>query len=103
MKRLLLAIGGPLALTLFLAGCGPSYRYGYASYGPPPPRVEYYGVAPGPGYVWVPGYWQWSSNTYVWVPGRWATPPHPRAVWIPGRYVQRRGGYLYRPGHWGRR
>ena len=54
MKKILLC-GSFLALTTILAGCGGGYYGGgyrggvYARYGPPAPRYEAYGVAPGPG------------------------------------------------------
>jgi hypothetical protein len=37
---------------------------------PPPPRDE---MVPTPrhGYVWAPGYWNWSHNRHVWVRGHW--------------------------------
>src|SRR5882724_6164858 len=39
---------------------------------PPPPIVEeYYYPAPGPGYVWVGGYWGWYGGRCVWVSGYW--------------------------------
>ena len=59
----------------------------YVRVGPPAPIVETRVVAPGPGYVWIPGYHRWSGSAYVWVPGRWDRPPRARAVWVPG------GGY----------
>ena len=39
---------------------------------PPPPATVVagpVGVAPGPGYVWVNGYWNWVNGGWVWVPG----------------------------------
>jgi hypothetical protein len=64
---------------------------------PPPPAVAVgpVGVAPGPGYVWVPGYWDWVAGRWVWVEGRWIVPPRPRAVWAPPIVEFR----LHR-GHW---
>lgn len=37
---------------------------------PPPVRYE---VVPAPrnGYVWAPGYWNWSGNRHVWSNGHW--------------------------------
>jgi WXXGXW repeat (2 copies) len=54
---------------------------------PPPPAVVVgpVGIAPGPGYVWVPGYWDWVAGRWVWVDGRWVLPPRPRAVWVEPR------------------
>jgi hypothetical protein len=37
----------------------------------PAPLVEAIPVAPGPGYDWVPGYWNWDGTTWVWVYGGW--------------------------------
>ena len=43
-----------------------------------PPRavVETRVPAPGPGYVWTPGYQRWDGRAYVWAPGAWVMPPH---------------------------
>ena len=38
---------------------------------PPPIRYEEYGPTPGPGFVWVDGYWQPVGHHYRWVRGRW--------------------------------
>src|SRR6185437_16541313 len=40
----------------------------YVRIGPPPPRTEVVPVL-RPGYVWVPGYWNWNGRRYVWVRG----------------------------------
>ena len=44
------------------------------------------GVAPGPDYVWVRGYWAWRGGVWVRVGGHWHRRPH--------------GYSYYRPGHW---
>jgi hypothetical protein len=95
MKRVFL----PVFLSLFSLGCA-SHRAFVAYYGPPAPRAEYYGYAPGPGYVWTSGYYVWAGSGYNWVGGRWAVPPHPHAVWVSGHYVHHSGHAEYRPGHW---
>ena len=98
MKRyLLIAALGLTALT----GCG-GYGYNsyYASAPPPPPRMERYGPAPGPGHVWINGYWGYSSGRYGWAPGYWARPPHRNARWIEGRWDRDGRGYRYRKGYW---
>ena len=42
------------------------------SVGTPPPPMRYEVVpAPRPGYVWAPGYWNWSGSQYVWIGGNW--------------------------------
>ena len=99
MKRQLLAAGFLIAGT-FLSGCAVQ-SYGRVRYAPPPPRYGVIGVAPGPGYVWTDGYYDWRGGNYVWMQGRWMRPPHRRAVWVPGAWMQsRRGGYEFRRGHW---
>jgi hypothetical protein len=68
--------------------------------GPPPAaRVEVRGVAPGPAFVWIGGYWAWRSG-WVWTPGSWVRRPHPRAVWVPGHWDHIRGGWRWTPGRW---
>jgi hypothetical protein len=37
---------------------------------PPAPQVEVQVVAPGPGYVWTPGYWAWHGRWVADGPGR---------------------------------
>src|SRR5205823_1604597 len=56
---------------------------------PPSVRIEAQTVAPGPGYIWTPGYWRWSGRDYVWTSGSWVRPPRTTAVWVPGHWVSR--------------
>jgi hypothetical protein len=72
----------------------------YVRVGPPAPIVETRIVAPGPEYVWLPGYHMWNGSAYAWVPGRWDRPPRPRAVWVAGRWVRERRGWYFADGHW---
>ena len=45
---------------------------------PPPQQVEVVPVAPGPEYVWMPGYWSVGvGGGWVWIGGRYAIPPRP--------------------------
>ena len=37
----------------------------------PAPMVEAIPITPGPGYDWVPGYWNWDGSTWMWVYGSW--------------------------------
>jgi hypothetical protein len=66
---------------------------------PPPPPVETVVVAPGPGYVWIGGEWEWHGR-WVWVGGHWVWPPHPHAVWVHGYWGQGPHGYYHAGGHW---
>ncbi|HVN76440.1 MAG TPA: hypothetical protein VMT19_08995 [Thermoanaerobaculaceae bacterium] len=96
MKRIaamLLVMAGAASA---LAGCA----VGLVVPGPPPaPFVEVRAAMPGPGFVWIDGYWGWRSR-WVWTPGTWARPPHPRAVWVPGRWYRHGGGWRWTPGRW---
>jgi YXWGXW repeat-containing protein len=96
MKRALLLT--PLLALLSLAGC--AVREAYVAVPPPPPRVEVFGYAPGPGYVWCDGYWNWAGARYTWVQGYWARPPHPHARWVRGRWEHRHGRYEFERGRW---
>ena len=96
MKRSFLAL---VLAACSLAGCASGAVY-YANVPPPPARAEVYGVAPGPGYVWLSGYWGWRGGGYVWVPGYWRRPPRPRAVWVPGYWERHHDRYRFREGRW---
>src|SRR5450631_4165541 len=72
----------------------------YVRVGPPTPIVEARLVAPGPDYIWTPGYHAWNGAVYAWVPGRWTLPPRPRAVWVPAHWVRERRGWYFEEGHW---
>ena len=68
---------------------------------PPAAVVERYGVAPGRGFVWIPGYHNWVGGRYIWVPGKWARPPYRGAHWVPYRWIRRpHGGWVLIGGHW---
>jgi hypothetical protein len=81
------------------ACASPSGRF-YVRVAPPVPVVEAAIIAPGPGFVWIPGYYVWDGVAYVWVPGRWERPPHPGARWIPPRWVPDRHGWRFVEGRW---
>ena len=90
---------GMLILTTTLGCAAPRGRV-YVRVGPPAPIVERRVVAPGPGYVWVPGYHVWNGAAYVWRPGRWVVPPRRRAVWVPAHWQRDRHGWFLVEGHW---
>jgi hypothetical protein len=70
---------------------------------PPPVRVEVYGVAPGPGYYWIAGYWAWGGTEYFWTPGRWVLPPRGYARYEAGRWQRHGSRWYWREGKWKRR
>jgi WXXGXW repeat (2 copies) len=70
-----------------------------------PPLIPVYAqpLCPGPGYIWIPGYWAWGPDGYYWVPGYWALAPFIGALWTPGWWGWADGVYVWHAGYWGRR
>ena len=69
-----------------------------------PPELPQYDQppAPGPGYLWTPGYWAWGPGGYYWVPGAWVEAPYYGALWTPPYWGWYGGYYRFHPGYWGR-
>jgi len=75
-----------LAAALALGGCAvvPVDDYGYYEDDryyeretvivTPPPRIEYRGLPPAAGYIWIDGYWNRVGPRPHWVPGYWSPP-----------------------------
>src|SRR5438128_1027893 len=55
---------------------------------PPPPRLET--PTPRPGYVWIPGHWDWIDASHTWMPGHWE-PERSGFRWLAHRWVLRCG------------
>ena len=72
----------------------------YVDVAPPAPRYE---VVPAPraGYVWQPGYWQWSEGRHRWHKGYWVKERH-NMYWHPNRWEERDGRYHFVPGRYDR-
>ena len=69
---------------------------------PPPPIAERpKGARPGPGAVWVDGYWDWDPGLkdFAWVPGTWRVPP-PGRFWVNGAWRRDDRGWYRVPGSW---
>jgi hypothetical protein len=72
----------------------------YVRTGPPPVVVERRGPVPGPGFVWIGGFYRWTGREYVWVPGHYEHAPRARARWVQGHWAHGRRGYYFVDGHW---
>ena len=46
---------------------------------PPAPVYETVGIAPGPGFIWVGGFYHWSGARWVWNRGHYEHPPPARS------------------------
>src|SRR5215467_1993376 len=68
--------------------------------GPPVLPVYVQPICPGPGYIWVPGYWAYGPDGYFWVPGTWVFPPEVGLLWTPGYWDWDDGLYIWRDGYW---
>jgi hypothetical protein len=68
-----------------------------------PPAIPVYvqPVCPGDGYIWTPGYWQYTDDGYQWVDGAWVLAPYTGALWTPGYWAYGPGGYIWTAGYWG--
>ncbi len=69
--------------------------------GPPVLPVYVQPICPGPGYIWVPGYWAYGPDGYFWVPGTWVYPPEVGLFWTPGYWAFDDAFYVWYPGYWG--
>jgi hypothetical protein len=67
---------------------------------PPAPPVEYVGASPGPGFIWIRGYYHWYGGRWVWYRGHYERPPRVGAVWVGPRYEVRGGTRIYVRGYW---
>lgn len=68
---------------------------------PPPPVVELAPPFPGPGWIWLDGYWHWNTR-WIWISGRWTQVPAYSPGWIAPRVEVHRGRYWFHPGYWSR-
>ena len=69
--------------------------------GPPALPVYEQPICPGPGFLWVPGYWAYGPDGYFWVPGTWVEPPQVGLLWTPGYWAWENDSYFWHAGYWG--
>lgn len=90
-------------LALGIASTSESSVFVSVAIAPPPIPAYVQPVCPGPGYIWVPGYWAWDpGDGYYWVPGYWVLAPYIGALWTPGWWGWVDGVYVWNHGYWGR-
>lgn len=100
LKRKLL-LGAMLASSIYVMPLPAAAQVGfYVDIAPPPVRYEpvpYH----RPGYVWVPGYWDWRGNGHVWVRGHYVR-DRPGYVYYSPRWEDRGGRWYLEHGRWDR-
>jgi hypothetical protein len=70
---------------------------------PPPEKTE--GdkpAAPGFGYIWVAGYWDYLDGNYIWRDGRWVQ-GKPDYEYVRARYEYDGKSWLFHRPHWKKR
>lgn len=73
--------------------------------GAPPPAPVYEAVpAPRPGFIWVPGFWDWDAgyHRHAWQAGHWEA-ERPGYAYAPPRWEHRPEGWVLVRGGWGGR
>jgi hypothetical protein len=69
---------------------------------PPPDLFDYdQPFAPGPYFLWIPGYWSHNRLGFFWVPGLWTRAPFIGALWTPPYWNFSGGAYRFHSGYWG--
>lgn len=92
--------GGLLATALTIPALG-QVSFGVTIGTPPPPyRYEAPPPIPGPGYVWIDGYWVPEGGRWVWHHGDWRRPPYAGAYWSHPHYDHYPDGWHVHEGHW---
>jgi hypothetical protein len=87
-----------IVLTLLAAGAVfAQFSVGVRIGAPPPVRVvRVQPRSPGPGYVWVGGYWYPVGNHYKWHNGYYTRPAYTGARWVEPHH----DGHSYYAGYW---
>lgn len=71
--------------------------------GPPPPaRAEVKPACPGPGHIWVAGYWDYIGGHHVWRDGRWLQAKRDYE-YVRARYEWDGRAWQFHVPHWHRR
>jgi len=94
-----------LCALVTLAMPAPSFAQLSVSITFAPPALPVYEqpVIPDNGYIWTPGYWQWSPDDggYYWVPGTWVQAPEVGVLWTPGYWGWGGDSFVWNEGYWG--
>ena len=100
IRKLLLATVAASAIGAALPAAARTSVDFYVNVAPPAPVVEY-APAVRPGWVWVPGFWEWRRHRHVWVGGHWER-VRPGFYYAPARWLRQGDRWGYHRGGWRR-
>jgi hypothetical protein len=93
--------GCALAFTLAAPAARAQVSFGIHIGTPPPPlRYEARPPIPGPGFVWVDGFWEPFHGRYRWHPGYWNRPPFEGAYYVHPHWDHYPDGWHMHDGYW---
>jgi WXXGXW repeat (2 copies) len=95
-----LSLALAVATSALLTGCVEEDRVVYVRSAPAPEAAEVVAVAPGPGYFYARGHWEWNGSRYVWKQSRYIHRPHAHAAWVEGHWQSSQHGWYWEQGHW---
>ena len=101
-KKISLTTLAAAVLTLTFAAPGKAQvGFGVTIGTPPPPlRYEARPGIPGPGFIWVDGFWEPASGRYQWHPGHWERPPFEGAFYVHPHWDHYPDGWHMHEGYW---
>ena len=85
--------------ALLFADCASAGADIVVDVAPPPPRIERE-PPHRDGYVWAPGYWDWSGRFFHWTSGTWI--PERPGHWVASHWDPIGNRWHYVQGHWER-
>lgn len=99
----LILTAAPVGRFAFVAPAQAQAEIAFTDSAAPPPLPAYsQSTLPGPGFLWIPGYWALSRAGYYWTPGYWARPPAADLLWTPGYWAWNASNhdYVFHSGYW---
>lgn len=100
MKKLLIAAMFAASLGSIAAPAIAATEIIVVRKAPPAPRHEVMPAARH-GYVWTPGYWNWTGHRYAWVKGKYVK-ARAGYHWNAPRWQERNGRWQFAHGEWQR-
>jgi hypothetical protein len=102
MKLNQAVLAGVMLASSVLTACASQAYVAYRVPAPPPAPyvVGAVGYAPGPGFVWVDGFWDLRGGRWIWAGGEWRRPPRGHGVWVRSYWEPRGRSWRFHRGYW---